>query len=99
MKRSDFAASGFDSSSGDGSTEAQAIVIKTEAQLAYLAAQVNGENEYDGKYFKLGGDIDLAGEARAKTFFRSFRFSPCEKGAQGNWFPRYGLVFVTLPSA
>lgn len=33
--------------------------IATAAQLAYLAQQVNGGNNYDGKYFQLTNDIDL----------------------------------------
>ncbi len=55
----------FESGSG---TEADPFIIKTAAQLAYLAQRVNGiPNEKDpdkmeGKYFKLDADIDLGGK-------------------------------------
>ena len=41
----------------DGSTEAKAYIINTPAGLNLLAAQVNGGNDYYGKYFKLDADI------------------------------------------
>lgn len=54
------AATSFESGSG---TEAFPYVIKTGAQLAYLAQQVaNGANTYAGKHFALGGNINLSGK-------------------------------------
>jgi uncharacterized repeat protein (TIGR02543 family) len=44
--------------SGAG-TDGDPYVIKTGAQLAYLAQQVNAGTDYDGVFFKLGDDIDL----------------------------------------
>lgn len=55
-------ATGFES--GDGS-EANPYVIKTAAQLAFLAKSVNGgeagagHNTYEGKFIKLDADINL----------------------------------------
>jgi hypothetical protein len=37
-------------------------LISTGAQLAYLAAQVNGGIDYYGQYFKLTADLDLNGD-------------------------------------
>jgi hypothetical protein len=47
---------------GDGSKN-NPYLIKTGAQLAFLAAQVNSDkvNGYEGKYFKLTSDIKLSG--------------------------------------
>ncbi len=51
-------ATSFESGSG---SEAFPYVIKTGAQLAYLAQQVSvGGNSFAGKHFVLGGNIDLA---------------------------------------
>lgn len=50
-------ASGF--ASGDG-TEANPYLIKTAAQLAYFRKQVDAGNTFEGKFVKLGADIDLA---------------------------------------
>jgi hypothetical protein len=49
---------------GDGSKN-DPFQIKTGAQLAFLAQQVNSnkDNGYQGKYFKLIADIDLGGHA------------------------------------
>ncbi len=46
--------------SGDGS-ETSPYVIKTGAQLAYLAECVNKGTNFAGKHFELARDIDLAG--------------------------------------
>ncbi|MBR4761546.1 MAG: hypothetical protein IK086_02785, partial [Clostridia bacterium] len=43
---------------GEGTAEAP-YLIKTGADLAYFAAQVNGGSDYSGKYIKLTDDIDL----------------------------------------
>ncbi len=45
---------------GDGSEE-RPYTIATAAHLKYLAKTVNEGNSYEGKYFKLCGDIDLGG--------------------------------------
>ena len=50
-------ATSFESGSG---TESNPYVIKTAAQLAYLAQSTNAGNTYSGKYFVLANDIDLA---------------------------------------
>jgi hypothetical protein len=44
---------------GEG-TQEKPYVIDTAKKLAYLAIQVNGGNNYEGKFFKLDKDIDLA---------------------------------------
>lgn len=49
-------ANGFEA--GDG-TESNPFIIKTGAQLAYLAKETNGGNCYKDTYFKLQNDIDL----------------------------------------
>ena len=49
-------ASGFDSGSG---SENDPYIIRTGAQLAYLAQQTNIGISYDKKYFELLNDIDL----------------------------------------
>ena len=46
---------------GGSGTEADPYLIFTGAELAYLAASVNGGNSYSGKYFLLMNDIDLGG--------------------------------------
>ncbi len=45
---------------GDGS-EKKPYRIKTAAQLAFLAQKVNEGEPYEGKYFELSRNIDLAG--------------------------------------
>lgn len=50
-------AASFESGTG---TEADPFVIKTGAQLAYLAASVKAGNTYAGQYFVLASDLDLA---------------------------------------
>ena len=47
-------------------TEADPYIITTGAQLAGLASNVNGGNDYSGKYFKLGANIDLNGSEEQK---------------------------------
>jgi uncharacterized repeat protein (TIGR02543 family) len=49
---------GFESGSG---TETDPYLIKTGAQLAYLASMVNAGNNYSTYFFKLADDIDLNG--------------------------------------
>ncbi|MDR2523261.1 MAG: hypothetical protein LBC93_06125 [Synergistaceae bacterium] len=49
----------FDSGKG---TSAEPYVIKTGAQLTYLAAQVNSGINYADTFFRLGGGIDLNGK-------------------------------------
>ena len=49
-------ASGFESGTG---TEEDPYIIKTAAQLAYLAQTTNAGNSYEGKFFKLANDIML----------------------------------------
>lgn len=51
------AAIGFESGNG---TEANPYLIKTAAQLAYFRQQVDAGNTFEGKFVKLGADIDLA---------------------------------------
>ena len=46
---------------GGSGTEADPYLIFTGAELAYLAASVNGGNSYSGKYFLLMNNIDLCG--------------------------------------
>ncbi len=47
-----------------GTSESDAIVITTPQQLAYMAYQVNEDNDnYGSLYYKLGGNIDLGGSA------------------------------------
>lgn len=52
-------AAAFAAGSGDGSTEANAILIENGAQLAYLSQQVKAGNAYADKYIKLAADIKL----------------------------------------
>ncbi len=57
-------ATGFESGTG---TEADPFVVKTAAQLAYLAQRVNGVGEVqadamEGMFVRLDADIDLAGK-------------------------------------
>jgi len=60
--------------SGDGS-EANPYIIKTAAQLAYLAQSTNATaNVYMGKYFKLGADIDLANKPWQPIGIKGFPF-------------------------
>jgi hypothetical protein len=49
-------ASSFDGGSG---TESDPYLISNGAQLAKLAQDVNGGNNYSGKYFRLTADIML----------------------------------------
>ncbi|MDO4543084.1 MAG: GLUG motif-containing protein [Clostridia bacterium] len=49
-------AEGFDSGSG---TQNDPYIIKTAAQLAYLASSVNSGTTYSGQYIELVGDIEL----------------------------------------
>ncbi len=46
-----------------GNTETNPILIRTGAQLAYLAEQVNNGESYSGKFFKLADDLNLAGKS------------------------------------
>lgn len=52
-------AEGFASGSG---TQNDPYIIKTAAQLAYLASSTNAGNTYEGKYIKLANDIVLNDE-------------------------------------
>ena len=53
-----------DASGNDlGTSETNPILIRTGAQLAYLAQQVNGGESYSGKFFKLTDDLNLAGKS------------------------------------
>ncbi len=47
---------------GDGSSAETACEIANGEQLAFLAQQVNGGTDYEGKFFKLTADIDLGGK-------------------------------------
>lgn len=58
-------ATGFASGTG---TEADPYIIKTAAQLAYLAASVNDGNRYKGKRFRLEADIVLNDTADWKNW-------------------------------
>ena len=49
-----------DFAGGDGS-EGSPIKIANAKQLAYFEKQVNGGENYEGKYIKLTADIDLGG--------------------------------------
>jgi len=72
-------ATGFES--GDGS-EANPFIIKTAAQLAYLAQSNNATaNIYCGKYFKLGADIDLANKPWQPIGIKGFPFDGFFDGA------------------
>ena len=42
-------------------TQSNPFMINTGAELAYFRDQVDKGQNYEGKYFKLGADIDLAG--------------------------------------
>ena len=44
---------------GDGATAANAFVISSAEQLAWLAKCVNDGESYSGAFFRLGSDIDL----------------------------------------
>ncbi len=44
---------------GGTGTEADPFQISTGAELAFLASSVNGGTDYEAKYFKLTGDINL----------------------------------------
>lgn len=50
------AGTGFESGTG---TEADPYIISNGTQMAYLSAQVNSGNAFDGKYIKLSKNIDL----------------------------------------
>lgn len=47
---------------GGTGTAADPYIIETAGQLIYLRNQVNGGQSYDGKYFCLDADLDMAGE-------------------------------------
>lgn len=55
-----FATTGSDGSTL-GDSETSPILIRTAAQLAYLAQKVNAGERFRGKFFKLMDDINLAG--------------------------------------
>lgn len=55
-----FATTGSDGSTL-GDSETSPILIRTAAQLAYLAQKVNAGERFSGKFFKLMDDINLAG--------------------------------------
>lgn len=44
---------------GDGTSESTAYIINTEADLNKLKEYVNNGTAFDGKYFKLGSDINM----------------------------------------
>ena len=46
---------------GDGTSEVAAFTISTEDELKKLMEAVNGGNDFEGKYFKLGSDIYMTG--------------------------------------
>ena len=48
---------------GADGTSAHPYVITTPEGLLLLSAETNGGNGFDGKYFKLGADIDMSGVA------------------------------------
>ncbi len=66
----------FDITGGKGDTAGNPIIIDTAGKLAYLAQQVNVEDEsnthYAGKYFKQTENFDMAGKAWAPI--GSFKF-------------------------
>lgn len=45
---------------GGTGTETDPYIIKTAGQLIYLRNQVNNDNNYDGEYFRLDADLDMA---------------------------------------
>ena len=45
----------------DGSSDEKSYVITTPEGLQLLASETNGDNLFSGKYFKLGGDINMSG--------------------------------------
>ncbi len=55
----DFVAPNFGGGQG---TQKNPYIISTPQELAKLAADVNGDNTYSGKYFALACDIDLSGK-------------------------------------
>ncbi|MBR5012722.1 MAG: hypothetical protein IKY15_02150, partial [Clostridia bacterium] len=63
--------SGYDSSSGNGSSWAQAYIIKTEQQLRSLAFNVNAGTNYTGKYFKIAANISLTQAFRSIGWYNS----------------------------
>lgn len=46
--------------SGDGGSEGDPYQISTRAHLEWIAEQVAGSNDFDGKYFKLQNEIHLS---------------------------------------
>ena len=44
---------------GDGAISSRPIEVATAAELAQLATEVNGGNNYSGSFFKMTADIDL----------------------------------------
>ncbi len=66
-------AGGFGGGSG---TSANPYLIYTGAQLAYLAQQTNNGTTFEGSYFKLMNNIDLAG----------LEWTPIGKGTTGDYF-------------
>ncbi|MBQ2713501.1 MAG: hypothetical protein IJF22_00845, partial [Clostridia bacterium] len=63
--------SGYDSSSGNGSSWAQAYIIKTEQHLRSLAFNVNAGTNYTGKYFKIAANISLTQAFRSIGWYNS----------------------------
>jgi predicted small secreted protein len=62
---------------GGSGSEATPYIIRTGAQLAYFAEQVNSDetNEYKDKYFTLARDLDLDGRewTAIGTYYRRFK--------------------------
>ncbi len=61
---------------GGNGTAANPYLIYTGAQLAYLAQQTNNGTTFEGSYFKLMNNIDLAG----------LEWTPIGKGTTGDYF-------------
>jgi len=70
-------AAGFAGGSG---TEADPYRIETAEQLARLAADVNGGNNYWGEYFSLTADIDLGGVQAADGTWSGRQWTPIGDG-------------------
>ena len=54
-----------------GNSESRPILINNCAQLAYLSEQVNGDTDYNGKFFKLTDDLNLAGKSWSPIGYKS----------------------------
>ena len=54
----DFATWWHSDADHDGTTEGRAYIISTTTGLNLLASEVNGGNSFEGKFFKLGADIE-----------------------------------------